>query len=175
MKQLKGRHLVWLSGLFLNLLLVFASLSNGKARPSDNGGPKREQSGMTLDQMKKLVHEVATVIEEQRGFWRVSYGEREIFIVTDDTHNRMRIVTPIIEEEKLTEHHLRIVLLANFDRALDAKYALASDYLWAIFTHPLNELTDEQFLDALEQVRRLADNYGGSYASTDLVFGGGEN
>ena len=39
-------------------------------------------------------------------------------------------------------------MAANFDRALDAKYAMA-------------------------QVGRLAGDFGGSFTSSDLVFGGG--
>ena len=62
---------------------------------------------------------------------------------------------------------------ANFDRALDAKYAIANGVLWSVFAHPLKELTKEQTIDAFNQVRNLVYNYGSSYTSTDILFGGG--
>ena len=161
---------------FLALLIPSAGTNgNGRMHPNgDNGaGGWGKKLGMDNERLKKLIERLATIVEGELGFWRVRYKERELFIITDENHNRMRIMTPITEEEKLTEHHLRLVLLANFDRALDAKYALASDYLWSTFTHPLAELTDDQFIDAFKQVNRLADTYGGSYSSTDLIFGGG--
>ena len=67
------------------------------------------------------------------------------------------------------------MLEANFDRALDAKYSIYQDVVWSVYTHPLGELTVEQFKDALNQVARLSQNFGGSYTSTDWIFGDGEN
>ena len=64
------------------------------------------------------------------------------------------------------------MLEANFDKALDPKYSIYKGVVWSAFTHPLSELTVEQFKDALKQVVRLADNFGGSFTSTDFVFGG---
>jgi len=34
---------------------------------------------------------------------------------------------------------------ANFDSALDARYAIAKGKLWSAFIHPLSELNEEQF------------------------------
>ena len=62
----------------------------------------------------------------------------------------------------------------SFSSALDAKYALRDQTLWSVFTHPLGELSDEQFLDCVAQVANLANNFGHSYASGNLFFGAGE-
>jgi len=64
------------------------------------------------------------------------------------------------------------LLEANFDRALDAKYCLYEGFVCSVFTHPLKELQDHQFVDALQQVVNLANNYGTTFTSTDFVFGG---
>ena len=84
-------------------------------------------------------------------------------------------MTPVVEESALSSEDLRALLAANFDRALDARYAVARGYLWSVFLHPLTTLTDAQFLDGVEQVVNLAQNYGTSYTSSDLVFQGGQN
>ena len=44
----------------------------------------------------------------------------------------------------------------------------------SVYTHPLKELTPEQLKDALAQVIILANNFGGTYSSTDLLFGQGQ-
>ena len=62
---------------------------------------------------------------------------------------------------------------ANFDRALDTRYALSGDHLWSAFIHPLDELRETQFVDGMNQVATLAANYGTTFTSTDLLFGEG--
>ena len=82
-------------------------------------------------------------------------------------------MTPVTSEDKLDAEELSRLLSANFDRALDAKYAISNETLWSVFTHPLAELTDEQFIGCVGQVVTLADNFGTSYSSSGLYFGGG--
>lgn len=130
---------------------------------------------MTNDKMDKVIRRLVVEYEGAKGNWKLSYKNRTVFIITDEPHNRMRIISPVTEEKEVPKDGLKTLLEANFDRALDAKYSLYKGYVWSIFTHPLGELSVEQFKDALNQVVVLADNYGGSYTSTDLVFGGSEN
>jgi hypothetical protein len=87
----------------------------------------------------------------------------------------MRIMTPVAEDDELSAKQVRTLLEANFDRALDARYALARGYVWSAFIHPLTALTEAEFVDGVHQVVTLAENYGTSYTSTDLVFQGGLN
>lgn len=112
-----------------------------------------------------------TVVEGQSGYWRVVHREREVLIVTDEHHDRMRIMTPVDEAAALSASRLRVLLEANFDRALDAKFAIGQSYVWSAFLHPLTPLTEAFFADALDQVVTLGDNYGTTYTSSALVFG----
>lgn len=133
---------------------------------------------MTNSKLEKILHRVSEQVdrisgsEDVPGKWKMVFMQRELFVIADEAANRMRVMTPIIEEENLDTEDLKTLLEANFDRALDAKYSLYQGFLWSSFTHPLQELTVEQFKDALKQVATLADSYGDSYSSTDLVFGG---
>ncbi len=132
---------------------------------------------MSNEKMEKILHRVAVEVdrvpgaEDVPGRWKIVYMSRELFVITDEAANRMRVMTPILEEENLDMEDLKLLLEANFDRALDAKYSLYQGVLWSTYTHPLQELTVEQFKDALKQVATLADRYGDTYSSTDLVFG----
>ena len=130
---------------------------------------------MNNQRLDSLIRERGEVLEGQLGFWRFDYRERVVMVVTDESHNRMRIITPVAEVADLEESIWLIALTANFDRALDARYAVNGDYLWSAFIHPLQQLSDAQFLDALDQVVTLADNFGTTFTSSDLVFGGGED
>ncbi|GJM29255.1 MAG: hypothetical protein DHS20C17_18900 [Cyclobacteriaceae bacterium] len=136
---------------------------------------------MSKVKLEKILHREATEVdrmpgtEEIPGRWKIIFMQRELFVIADEPANRMRIMTPIIEEENLDNSDLKLLLQANFDRALDAKYSLYQGVLWSSFTHPLQELTVEQLKDALKQVATLADRYGDTYSSTDLVFGAGSD
>ena len=127
---------------------------------------------MNNSRLDSLIREVGDVQEEHSGYWRFEYRERVVLVMTDESHNRMRIMTPVAEVTELEESIWLIALTANFDRALDARYAVNGEYLWSAYIHPLRQLNDDQFLDGLDQVVTLADNFGTSFSSSDLVFGG---
>jgi len=130
-------------------------------------------SGMDNEQLGRLIRDTATkVIDDRPGFWKFELGEAPVFVITDESHNRMRIMSPIVELDSLAREVMEVLLAANFDRALDARYCANDNVLWSAFLHPLAELRSHQFLDALSQVVNLSKNFGTSYTSSDIVFGG---
>ena len=128
---------------------------------------------MTNQRLGELIGELGDDVQGRPGYWQFNIQGRDLLVITDESHNRMRIITPVTAEEQLDAAELSRLLHANYDRALDAKYALSNGTLWSVFTHPLEELTDEQFIGCVGQVATLADNFGTSYASSGLLFGGG--
>lgn len=134
--------------------------------------PQTARSVMTNARLDELVRELSGEVQGQLGYWKMKVSGRDIFVVTDESHNRMRIMTPVTDDKGLDTEELHRLLSANFDRALDAKYAISNGTLWSVFTHPLAELTDEQFIGCVGQVVTLADNFGTSYSSSGLFFGG---
>jgi len=129
---------------------------------------------MNSDRLASLIRVVSKESRGEPGYWSFEVEKRELVVITDEAADRMRIMTPVVEESALSSEDLRVLLAANFDRALDARYAVARGYLWSVFLHPLTTLTDAQFL-GVEQVVKLAQNYGTSYTSSDLVFQGSQN
>lgn len=110
--------------------------------------------------------------EDKLGYWKFEYREHVLMIITDETHNRMRIITPVAEVSDLNDEIWLLCMSANFDRALDARYAVSGDLLWSAFIHPLKQLEDEQVVDAMDQVATLAANFGTTFSSGNLAFGG---
>ncbi|MEM7543132.1 MAG: type III secretion system chaperone [Pseudomonadota bacterium] len=109
------------------------------------------------------------------GFWRVVLNGRTMMIVTDENADRMRIMSPVTAADALDQQMLLRLMQANFDSALDARYAIARGTLWSAFIHPLTPLSDEEFLTGLGQVFNLAETFGESYSSGLLIFGGGDS
>ena len=67
------------------------------------------------------------------------------------------------------------MMQANFDTALDARYAVAQGRVWGIFIHPLGALERAEFLSGLAQTVNLARTYGTLYSGGAQVFGGGDS
>lgn len=148
--------------IFLMTILTVSSLQ-----------AQKKTFDMDNEKMGKILEEEGDVLAESvEGYWQVVYHQRPILVITDQDHNRMRIISPIIKQNEMALQQYEEVLLAQFDRALDVKYALYDEILWSVFAHPLQELTEEQFKDALSQVFYAAENFGTSYTSTDIIFGG---
>ena len=129
---------------------------------------------MSKEKLKLITAKNATLIGEEGNSVRFKFKETQMILVYDERANRMRIITPVAVEKDLNKKILTTLLQANYDTALDAKYAINDGYVWSTYIHPLKELEEPQVLDALHQVRNLLVTYGTYYTSTNLTFGGGK-
>ena len=120
--------------------------------------------------LEKVIYSVADSVNGQAGNWQFAVRDRLLYCITDMNNNRMRIMTPIIEQKKLAYTDMLKLMEANFHTALDVKYAITDGILWSVFIHPLKELSNDQALRAIEQVYTAAHTYGTSYNSTGLTF-----
>ena len=131
------------------------------------------KASMNNKRLRELIRERTTdMLEDQLGFWKFEFNEVLVLVITDESHNRMRIMSPVVELASMPDEQWEILMSANFDRALDARYCANEDTLWSAFIHPLEQLDARLFHNALEQVVTLAQNYGSSYSSGELTFGG---
>ena len=131
-----------------------------------------KQQRMDNTQMGEILNDICREVKGESGYWEVDYMGRQLMVITDQKNNRMRVITPIIELKKTKKKFLQDAMEANFHKALDVKYATYKNVVWSIFVHPLGELSEDQFQDAIKQVYTAAYTYGNSYQSTNLVFGG---
>lgn len=135
-----------------------------------------ERAGvMDNDQMEKIIRKLDSEAEGRSGFWRFTVAERELVVITDENANRMRILTGVVEVKELAEERLTRLMQANFDSALDARYAIARGVLWSAFLHPLSTLNERDFVSGIAQVVNLAVTYGSTYSSGGITFGGGDS
>ena len=127
---------------------------------------------MSAEGLKYLIEKSADTLEQNGNTIRFAYKERFLICVYDENANRMRIITPVVERKDIGEEELLNAMVANFHSALDVKYALSDEIIWAVFIHPLKELSDHQVLDAIDQVYSASVTFGSTYSSTNLVFPG---
>lgn len=128
------------------------------------------QEAMTNKKLGKILKATELPVEGNAGNWQIQVDSQLLFIITDEAANRMRIFTDVVKESDLKTGQLRTMLEANFHTALDAKYSIWNGFVVSVYNHPLAELQEEQFLDALIQVYVLSATFGTDYTSTGMVF-----
>lgn len=128
-----------------------------------------------LDAIAEVVDAVDSNAKRQGNSWEFSIDEAQILVITDAVNNRMRIITPIAMADSVPPDGLLRLLQANFDTALDARYAVAQGLVWGTFIHPLDSLGTRDFASGLLQTKSLADTYGTSFSSGALSYGGGDS
>ena len=97
-----------------------------------------------------------------------------VTVIMDPGADRMRVLVPISSAEGLDDGALLRLMQANFDTALDARYAIANGRLWSTYIHPLSPLETDQLLSGIAQTVTLAQTYGDTYTSGAIMFGGGD-
>ena len=132
--------------------------------------PRFEPTGVTNETLDRYVRSMVDEVGGRPGMWEFVYLDVAMVMVTDEPAGRMRIMSPVIEAAGLTDADRTRILEANFNSALDARYALWNDVLWAVFIHPMEGMSRPAFEDAVRQVATLRRNYGTSYSSTEMQF-----
>lgn len=128
---------------------------------------------MSNTQLHQLLRKEAdSIVGTRSNYSEFIKHERSIICISDSIANRMRIISPITKVDQLSAQHIVASLAANFHTALDVKYAVSDGVMWSVFIHPLKELSVEQVKDALAQVHNANINFGTTYQSTQLIFGG---
>lgn len=133
-------------------------------------GPALMAQNMNNARLDSIFRTVLDTVTGEPGRWELTLAETKMLCITDERHDRMRIITPVQSLEDATPEEVFACMEANFHSALDVKYAVADGMIWVAYIHPLSPLTDDQLLSALGQVRSAAITYGTIYTSTDLVF-----
>lgn len=131
-----------------------------------------QKEQMNNEKLGTIIEQMSEAIEGEAGAWQFVIDSVLFICITDEKHNRMRIMAPVIEEVKMTDEQLKKCMEANFHTVLDSKYALSDEILWSVFIHPLKELSEAQVLDAISQVYSGARTFGTYYSSGSLSFPG---
>lgn len=130
---------------------------------------------MTLELLGEIIAALDPEAQTNGTVWQMTIAGTPVLVVTDQTADRMRAMAPIRNSAELSPDDLRRMMQANFDSALDARYAIAQGTLWATFIHPLSPLEKDEFISGLGQTVNLAQTYGTLYSGGALQYGGGDS
>ncbi len=150
--------------------------SEASPGPDQGSAPANEPAGpMTAARLGELIQIVDANASNQDNSWQFTFQKRPFIVVFDEKADRMRMFTPIGPENLLTEDLMRRMLQANFDSALDARYAVANELIWGIFIHPFSPLDQDQFASAVVQILNVATSFGNTFSSGLFTYGGGDS
>ena len=110
------------------------------------------------------------ILEEEPGYVLFKYSNTKMALYPDEEFNRMRIIAPITQYSSLAPKIKDALMDANFHSALDCRYGVTEDTLYALFLHPLSSLTHADFLSALKQIHNLVKSFGKTYSSAQIAF-----
>ena len=130
---------------------------------------------MTLERLAAIVQSLDPDVVVRGPALEFTLEDIPVIVIADARADRMRAMVPIASAEGLSEADLLRMMQANFDSALDARYAVAHGRLWGVFLHPLAPLEKDELLSGLVQVITVARTYGTAYTSGGAVFGGGDS
>ena len=154
-----------LRALFLSILL-----SLPVAAQAQEGEPR-----MTVTRLTEILMALDPDLKGGPEIWEARIAETTLLVVADADNDRMRVMVPIGDAASLTPEELTRMMQANFDTALDGRYAIAQGLLWAAFIHPLGALEKDELISGIGQVINLADSFGTLYSGGLLSYGGGDS
>ncbi|PKP90776.1 MAG: hypothetical protein CVT75_10590 [Alphaproteobacteria bacterium HGW-Alphaproteobacteria-14] len=128
-----------------------------------------------LEQMDEVIRALDAKATRTGNNWQFTLEERMMIVVTDTAAARMRIITPIALIAELPEGAMQRLMQANFDTALDARYAVAQDLVWGAFLHPLDTLTQRDFVSGILQTQSIGETFGTTFSSGAISYGGGDS
>jgi hypothetical protein len=145
------------------------------AQPKSPEGAQTSEPAMTLQRLAEIVQAIDPAAVARGPALEFTLDDIPVIVIADARADRMRAMVPIASADGLEAEDLLRLMQANFDAALDARYAIANGRLWGVFIHPLSPLEKDQFLSGLVQTITVAKTYGTGYTSGGAVFGGGDS
>jgi hypothetical protein len=134
-----------------------------------------QDSSMTAERLAQIIMDIDPDAAITPSGIELTIEDIPVLVVMAPAADRMRAMVPIASVEDVTPEEMSRMMQANFDTALDARYAVAKDRVLGVFIHPLGALEREQFLSAIAQTVNLARTYGTLYSGGAQVFGGGDS
>ncbi len=125
---------------------------------------------MNNQKLNAIIYTISDEQEGTNGNWQFIIDSTLFICITDELHNRMRIISPVEKMENVTQSEIMKCMEANFHSALDVKYSISDGILWSTFIHPLAQLDKDQVIDAISQVYSCTKTFRTTYSSGALVF-----
>jgi hypothetical protein len=143
-----------------------AGLSGGP-----DGSSEPFKGRMTQTRMELLFAAHVEAIMGPPGAIQTRVDGINIYLISDPARDRMRIMAPVARMNPANPRLAPLLLQANFQNTLDARYAVSDDLIYALYLHPLSSLTPELIESGLAQVVSLGKTFGSTFSSDQYQFG----
>ncbi len=159
------------------LILLLGSLQFfiPAAYAQSNGSSEQTLELMSAERMGEVLRALDPDTQSDGTRFLLAIEDVQLMVITDAVNDRMRVMTPIRPYQEISSAEMTRMMQANFDSALDARYAIAQGMLWSVYIHPLSQLQKNQLISGIGQVVNLARSYGSVYSGGGLSFGGGDS
>lgn len=137
--------------------------------------PPVSEPSMTLTRMAQILLALDSDAQVAGTGFELTISDVPILVVVDPVHDRMRAMVPIRSATELDAEEMMRLLQADFDTALDARYAVAQGRLWSVYIHPFSPLERDQLISGIAQTVNLATTYGTLYSGGAAQFGRGDS
>ena len=127
---------------------------------------------MTPERMLHILNDECDDVVAEKNVIEFTFRGVKLALVFDVNADRMRIISVVCHVENLKPGDVEKAMKANFHSALDARYAISDDTVWAAFIHPLSEVTERMLRSAIHQVAMAKVTFGEEFTSGELYFGG---
>ena len=165
--------------MLLALTSVLFTIAAGAALAQDGdttiAPPAEIEPPMTIERIAQIVRVLDPEAVAQGSAIQFTIADIPVVLIADPRADRMRAMVPIRAADGLDADELMRLMQANFDSALDARYAVAQGRLWGVFIHPLSPLETDQLISGIAQTVNVARTYGQTYSGGAQVFGGGDS
>ncbi len=148
------------------LWLVFAGCAAFAPNSQDPSAP--DIGPMTMARMELVFASQVPAIAGPSGAIRTKIDGINIFLISDSTNDRMRMVAPIKVIDRIDLRLFGSLLEANFNDTLDTRYALSEGRIYGVFQHPISSLTPGHIRSALTQVVNMVKTFGTRNSSGKL-------
>jgi len=156
------------------VLLSLVLLASGGCAGMRGAGPGSASGGadgepMTQARMELLFSDEVDAIVGPPGAIQTQIDGISIYLISQPTFDRMRIVAPIAMAQNLNRRVLEVLMEANFRSTMDGRYAISEGVIYAVFMHPISSLEPELLRSGLAQVVSLVKTFGTTFSSGDIV------
>ena len=131
-----------------------------------------QNPSMTCAQLARVLNEHVPGLTGGQGAWSGRVDEIDLFVFADERADRVRVMAPIARADHGDRDLYLVLLSANYDRAMDAHYAVHDGVVWCLFVHTLADLTPKRLETGIQSVLTLAHNTGTTFASGEARFTG---
>ncbi|MEM9174564.1 MAG: hypothetical protein AAGC67_04970 [Myxococcota bacterium] len=135
-------------------LLLAGCLSVGSgASGASSEGP--------MDQFRlgRLFERQVEKVDGGAGYMRSQVDGIDVFLISDPETDRVQLILSIPMSANITAQDLVQMLEANFHHGLDARYALSEGRIFAVFSHRLSTLDEDDFVAGYRQALDLARRF----------------